>query len=83
MPTSSIERRDLSPQPFLFVRAKAGRHEDRQGHRRSPEEAAMQAELAIARRLTARSRRIRGCQGLAHRDLLASGTVRRRHLLDQ
>ena len=25
MPTLSIERRDLSPQPFLFVRAKAGR----------------------------------------------------------
>jgi hypothetical protein len=27
MPTLSIERRDLSPQPFLFVQAKAGRHE--------------------------------------------------------
>jgi len=27
MPTLSIERRDLSPQPFIFVQTKAGRHE--------------------------------------------------------
>ena len=27
MPTLSIERRELSPQPFLFVRLRAGRHE--------------------------------------------------------
>jgi AraC family transcriptional regulator len=27
MPTLSIERRDLTPQPFLFVQTRAGRHE--------------------------------------------------------
>ena len=57
MPTLSIERRDLSPQPFLFVRAKAGRHEIAKAIAEALGKAfpyAMQAGLAIAGRPTAR-----------------------------
>ena len=57
MPTLSIERRDLSPQPFLFVRAKAGRHEIAKAIADALGKAfpyAMQAGLAIAGRPTAR-----------------------------
>ena len=57
MPTLSIERRDLRPQPFLFVRAKAGRHEIANAIADALGKAfpyAMQAGLAIAGRPTAR-----------------------------
>jgi AraC family transcriptional regulator len=57
MPTLSIERRDLSPQPFLFVRAKAGRHEIPKAIAESLGKAfpyVMQQGLPIAGRPTAR-----------------------------
>ena len=57
MPTLSIERRDLNPQPFLVVRAKAGRHEIAKAIAESLGKAfpyAMQAGLPIAGRPTAR-----------------------------
>jgi len=57
MPTLSIERREMRPQPFLFVRAKAGRHEIAKAIAEALGKAfpyAMQAGLAIAGRPTAR-----------------------------
>jgi AraC family transcriptional regulator len=57
MPTLSIERRDVSPRPFLFVRAKAGRHEIAKAIAESLGKAfpyAMQAGLPIAGHPTAR-----------------------------
>lgn len=57
MPTLSIERREIAPQPFLFVRAKAGRHEIAKAIAESLGKAfpyAMQAGLPIAGPPTAR-----------------------------
>jgi AraC family transcriptional regulator len=57
MPTLSIERRDLDPQPFLFVQTKAGRHEIAKAIAEALGKAfpyAMQAGLPIAGRPTAR-----------------------------
>src|SRR5215510_9552147 len=57
MPTLSIERRDLNPQPFLFVRAQAARHEISKAIAESLGKAfpyAMQQGLPIAGRPTAR-----------------------------
>jgi len=57
MPTLSIERRELTPQPFLFVQTKAGRHEIAKAIAESLGKAfpyVMQKGLAIAGRPTAR-----------------------------
>jgi AraC family transcriptional regulator len=57
MPTLSIERRDLTPQPFLFVQTRAARHEIAKAIAESLGKAfpyAMQKGLAIAGRPTAR-----------------------------
>jgi AraC-like DNA-binding protein/effector-binding domain-containing protein len=57
MPTLSIERRDLTPQPFLFVQTKAGRHEIAKAIAESLGKAfpyMMQAGVPIAGRPTAR-----------------------------
>jgi len=57
MPTLSIERRELSPQPFLFVQSKAGRHEIAKAIAESLGKAfpyVMQKGLPIAGRPTAR-----------------------------
>jgi AraC family transcriptional regulator len=57
MPTLSIERRELTPQPFLFVQTKAGRHEIAKAIAESLGKAfpyVMQKGLPIAGRPTAR-----------------------------